>query len=78
MLNQNILKGKWKELKGEFRKAWGNITDDEYERFHGDADGVAGLVQKKCGLSQEEARRKINDIVAKFGSSDESKKKDFH
>ena len=28
-MNQDILKGKWKQLKGNLRKTWGKLTDDD-------------------------------------------------
>jgi len=28
-MNQDILAGKWKEMKGRVKEQWGKITDDE-------------------------------------------------
>ena len=28
VLNEDQLKGKWKQFKGELKKKWGNFTDD--------------------------------------------------
>lgn len=62
-LNQNILKGKWSEIKGEVQKAWGKITDDELEQTKGDLKAIQGLVQQKYGRGQEDFNRKLSDIV---------------
>ena len=69
MVNENVMKGRWKEIKGEIRRAWGNLTDDELDKAQGDAARLAGLVQKKYGLAQSDAQSKINDIIANFGKS---------
>lgn len=66
--NENVIKGKWNEFKGELQKAWGRLTDDEVESAKGDMNAISGLVQRKYGLGQEEIRSKINDMVSRFGS----------
>ena len=68
-VNDNILKGKWKELKGEVQKIWGRLTDDELEQTKGEATELSGLVQRKYGIKEEEFRTKANDVVSKFGPS---------
>ncbi|MGZ3652888.1 MAG: CsbD family protein [Bdellovibrionota bacterium] len=62
MINQNIAAGNWTELKGHILSAWGKLTSDELETTKGDALVIAGLVQQKYGIAQEDARKKINDL----------------
>lgn len=76
MLNENILKGKWKEIKGEIQKAWGNISGDDMDKASGNVKSLAGLVQKKYGLAQSEAEQKINSIIARFGDSEKDESSD--
>lgn len=70
MINENIAKGKWKEFKGQIQKAWGNLTDDELESSKGDVNSLSGMIQKKYGIAQEEARSKLNDMMAGFGEKE--------
>jgi len=70
MINDNLLKGKWTEIKGDIQKAWGNLTGDELDKTKGDATAVAGLVQQKYGIAQEEARTKVNDLFIKYSGAD--------
>lgn len=65
-MNKDIIQGKWKEIKGDLRKAWGNITDDEWEKTKGDATAIAGIVQQKYGLAKEEASKKVGGVFAKY------------
>ena len=41
-MNQDILAGKWKQMRGELKTWWGKLTDDDFERISGqkDKDGV--------------------------------------
>lgn len=74
MINENIAKGKWNEFKGRIRKAWGDISDDDLERTKGDMGSITGMIQKKYGMAQEDARKKLNDMMAGFGDKDEADK----
>ncbi len=44
-MNQSQMAGKWKEIKGEIRKAWGELTDDEVEQTKGNMESISGLIQ---------------------------------
>lgn len=68
LINENIVKGKWKEIKADVQKAWGNITGDEIEGTKGDLTKIAGIVQRKYGMAQEEVRDKLNEMIARYRS----------
>ncbi len=65
-MNQDFLKGKWTEAKGEIQKTWGNLTGDELEKTKGDLKAIAGLVQQKYGIALDEAMAKLNGLIGKF------------
>ncbi len=67
--NENVVKGKWNEFKGELQRAWGRLTDDEVEQSKGDLTALSGIVQRKYGLGQEEVRQRLNEMISRFGSS---------
>lgn len=73
--NDNLIQGKWREVKGDLRKAWGKLTDDELEQSKGDMTAIGGLIQQKYGMAKEEVRDKLNEIAANFrrNVSDEEK-----
>jgi uncharacterized protein YjbJ (UPF0337 family) len=64
-MNTEIAKGKWKELKGELQKAWGKITDDEWEKTKGDMTAVSGLVQQRYGHGKEDVSNKVSELYEK-------------
>jgi uncharacterized protein YjbJ (UPF0337 family) len=61
-MNWDRIQGKWKEIKGQAKQKWGELTDDELDRLQGRRDELAGLVQQKYGLAKEEAERQIRDF----------------
>ena len=75
--NQDQIVGKWKEIKGELRKTWGEITDDEFERTKGDAQSITGLIQQKYGESKENLKDKVDGILNSFKESRSSTAEDI-
>ena len=65
-MNKDVIQGKWKEIKGDLRKAWGNITDDEWEQTKGDATAIAGVLQKRYGFAKEEAQQKVSKVFDRY------------
>ena len=65
-LNENEVKGKWLEIRGEVQKAWGKLTNDELDQSKGDLKIISGLIQQKYGKSQGEYTKKLSDIFNRF------------
>ena len=62
-MNEDILKGKWKQLKGEVKSQWGKLTDDDLDRAEGDAEQLIGRVQERYGYQRDEAKREVDDFL---------------
>jgi uncharacterized protein YjbJ (UPF0337 family) len=65
-MNENILEGKWKQLRGYLRERWGELTDDELDQIAGKRDRLAGLLQERYGYTQMEADQQIDDFVSEW------------
>jgi len=65
-MNENILEGKWKQLRGYLREKWGDITDDELDQIAGKRDRLAGVLQEKYGYTQMEAEKQIDEFLAEW------------
>ena len=72
-MNENILKGKWDEMKGEIRKTWGKLTDSELEQAKGDVTSISGLIQQRYGLAKEDIAQKLSHISSKYGEQAKEK-----
>ena len=46
-MNWDIIKGKWKEMKGEVRKQWGKLTDEDFQQIAGEKDKLVGRLQQR-------------------------------
>jgi uncharacterized protein YjbJ (UPF0337 family) len=54
------LAGNWKQFKGEVRKQWGKLTDDDLDVIMGEREKLAGRIQERYGIAKEEANRQID------------------
>jgi uncharacterized protein YjbJ (UPF0337 family) len=63
-MNWDIVKGNWKQLKGELRKQWGKLTDDDWEEMAGEKDKILGKLQQRYGWSREQAEREAEQHFA--------------
>ncbi len=57
---------KWKQVRGEAKKKWGKLTDDELMQIDGNRDILAGKIQEKYGIAKEEAHKQIDEWAAKL------------
>lgn len=65
-MNWDQVAGKWKELKGQARQKWGDITDDDFDRAAGKREEIVGLVQQRYGRTKEEAQREVDDFFSRM------------
>jgi len=59
-VNTDIMKGKWKQLKGNVKKQWGKLTDDEIDQIEGNSDILVGKVQEHYGRTKEQAEDEVD------------------
>ena len=60
-MNDDIIKGQWKQLKGEVRKRWNLLTDDDVEAVEGTIEKLEGKLQERYGWEKERVRTEIAD-----------------
>ena len=63
---ENILEGKWMQLRGAIREKWGEITDDELDQIAGKRDKLMGILQEKYGYPQMQADREIAEFLERW------------
>ena len=63
MLNSDVLKGKWQQLKGEARVQWGKLTDDDLDQIQGNAEKLAGKLQERYGYAKDQAQQEVDDFI---------------
>jgi uncharacterized protein YjbJ (UPF0337 family) len=64
-MNWDVIKGKWKQLKGEARKQWGKLTDDDWDQVAGEKDKFIGKLQERYGWGRDEAERSADEYFSR-------------
>lgn len=59
-MNEDILQGKWKQVRGKAKEWWGELTDDDLDKIEGKSDRLVGLLQEKYGYTRQKAEEEIN------------------
>jgi uncharacterized protein YjbJ (UPF0337 family) len=52
--------GRWDQLKGRARQAWGDLTDDDFQRAKGDYEELVGVIKERTGKTREEIEKQLN------------------
>lgn len=63
MTTDSILKGMWKQLRGEAKVQWGQLTDDDLDQVEGERDKLLGLLQEKYGYARAQAEQEIDNFL---------------
>ena len=65
-MNADVLKGKWKQLRGEVKKWWGDLTDDDFEKIDGERDKLVGRLQERYGYAKEQAEAEVDRCLREY------------
>ena len=61
-MNQDQVNGKWEQLKGRAKAAWGELTDDDFTKAEGSFDRLCGVIQEKFGDTKEAIKTKLDAL----------------
>ncbi|MFW8567132.1 CsbD family protein [Orrella sp. 11846] len=62
-MNEDRIKGQWKQLSGKLKAHWGKLTDDDVQTVEGNAEYLAGKLQERYGLAKEEAQKEVGKFL---------------
>lgn len=55
--------GKWDQVRGRVKEAWGALTDDDLDRTEGKKDKLVGTIKEKTGETVDKIEEKLNSIL---------------
>ncbi|MBA4061398.1 MAG: CsbD family protein [Verminephrobacter sp.] len=64
-MNEDTIKGNWKQFKGNLKEQWGKLTDDDFDVIDGRREQLLGKLQERQGLAREAADKQISDWQAR-------------
>jgi uncharacterized protein YjbJ (UPF0337 family) len=60
-MNWEQVRGNWNQAKGELKKQWGKLTDDDFAQVNGDRDKLVGRIQERYGYAKDQAEREVKN-----------------
>ena len=61
-MNDDKIKGQWRQLAGKLKEKWGQLTDDDVRVAEGNSEYLAGKIQERYGCARDDAQRQVNDF----------------
>jgi len=60
---EDVFEGRWKQLKGDAKRAWGKLTDDDWDRAEGNRDKLVGSLQERYGWEKVHAESEFDRFL---------------
>lgn len=61
-MNEDKIKGQWKQLAGKLKAKWGQLTDDDVQVAEGNSEYLVGKLQERYGIARDEAQRQVREF----------------
>lgn len=61
-MNEDRIKGQWKQLQGKLKARWGKLTDDDLKVAEGNAEYLTGKLQERYGMAKDEAMKQVKEF----------------
>jgi uncharacterized protein YjbJ (UPF0337 family) len=68
MVNEQVLQGNWKEIRGKLRERYGQLTEDDVQQYEGNVDRLIGVIQRKTGESREAIEHYLDRLTTSGAS----------
>ena len=68
-INVQGLQGHWNQLKGEVKKRWGQLSDDDLKWSGGNIDQLVGRIQQRTGETRESIEKYLDQLTSQGSSA---------
>lgn len=62
----DVIKGMWKQIRGDARNEWGKLTDDDWDQIAGNRDKLVGRLQEEYGWEKNEVERRVDSWFSRY------------
>ena len=60
-MNEDKIKGQWKQLAGKLKAKWGKLTDDDLNVIEGRREQLEGKLQQRYGFAKDQIHKDVDD-----------------
>ena len=65
-MNEDKVKGQWKQLAGKVKAQWGKLTDDDLRVAEGNSEYLTGKIQERYGIARDEAKKQVKEFSSRL------------
>ena len=58
-MNEDTIKGNWKQFTGKMTEQWGKLTNDDFDVIDGKREQFLGKLQERQGIARDVAEKEI-------------------
>jgi len=69
MVNTQVLQGQWNQVRGQLKKKWGQLTDDDLRFANGNLDQLIGRIQQKTGEARDAVEGFLDELTSHGASA---------
>jgi uncharacterized protein YjbJ (UPF0337 family) len=69
MVNTQVLQGQWNQVRGQVKKKWGQLTEDDLKFANGNLDQLVGRIQHKTGEAREAIENFLDELTSQGASA---------
>src|SRR5271166_6449452 len=69
MVNTQVLQGQWNQVRGQLKKKWGQLTEDDLKFTNGNIDQLVGRIQHKTGEAREAIEGFLDELTSQGASA---------
>ncbi len=55
--------GKWDQMRGRVKEAWGSLTDDDLDRTEGKWDRLVGTIKERTGEGADQIEQRLKRML---------------
>jgi uncharacterized protein YjbJ (UPF0337 family) len=67
LMNSDVFRGQWEQLKGDIKMRWGRLTDNDLDRVNGAIDKLERCLEERYGWGKEQAVRELETWARERG-----------
>ncbi|MGA8278859.1 MAG: CsbD family protein [Rhodanobacteraceae bacterium] len=61
-MNEDRIKGQWKQLAGKAQAKWGRLTNDDFDVADGNREYLVGKIQQRYGIAKDAAEHQVDEF----------------
>ena len=65
-MNEDRIKGNWKQFTGKVKEQWGKLTDDDITQINGNREQLEGKIQERYGYGKDQVKKEVDTWFGKL------------